>query len=140
MGLVIIFCYTITWKHILTQWGICLRWYTFMLFLVASAILNVASMVTMALPRLPQFGIRFIAHEVEWYRWEARVCFLVNVLTFSGIMIMRDFGFLWLHNCSRFTLDAYSVISVCVIIIGIGLLHLFILELYLRWFPKLLIM
>ena len=99
--------------------------------------LNAASMVTMALSRLPQYATRFMANEVTWYRWEARVCFLVYTVSCCMLMIMRDFEILWLYPCSRLALTESFVITTCGVIIGLELMYLTTLEIYLRCFPNL---
>ena len=102
--------------------------------------LAIASTVTMALPRLPQDAIYFRAAEVNWHKWEARITFIVYTLSFAFILIMRDAGILMLSKCAIVQLDEAFVIPVIGLITALGIIYLSLLELYLRCWPKLMVL
>ena len=100
--------------------------------------LVLASTVTIALPRLPQRATLFRKREVLWLKWEGRVIFIVYTLTFACIMFMRDAGKLSKSKCARISILAEGfLVPLLISIIGFGIIYLLLLELYLRYLPKL---
>ena len=87
----------------------------------------------MALPRLPQHASYLREVETLYLRWEARITFIVYILTFACIMWIRDFGGLTTHECARISIDESFLVPLLVSIIAFGILYLVVLECYIKY-------
>ena len=87
----------------------------------------------MALPRLPQHASYLREVETLYLRWEARITFVVYILTFACIMWLRDFGGLTTHECARISIEESFIVPLLVFIIVFGILYLVVLECYIKY-------
>ena len=107
--------------------------FIFISLLVGNILLVLTSMVSMALPRLPQHASYLREVETLYLRWEARIAFIVYILTFACIMWIRDFGGLTTHECARISIDESFIVPLLVSIIAFGILYLVVLECYIKY-------
>ena len=93
----------------------------------------ITSMTSMALPRLPANASKFQKLELQWYRWEAIVTFLVHTLCLASMPVLSDLEALRVHKCDRIPVEELSVVQGYGGMIGFGLLYVLLMELYLRF-------
>ena len=100
---------------------------------VGNILLVLTSTVSMALPRLPQHASYLREVETLYLRWEARITFIVYILTFACIMWIRDFGGLKTNECARIRIEESFIVPLLMSIIAFGILYLVILECYIKY-------
>ena len=98
----------------------------------------ITSLTSMALPRLPANAAKFEKVELQWYRWEAIVTFLMHILCLASIPLLSDYNALRVHKCDRIKIEEIFVVTGYGGIICFGILYVLLMELYLRMWPVLL--
>ena len=95
----------------------------------------ITSLTSMALPRLPANASKFQKVELQWYRWEAIVTFLMHIVCLASIPLLSDYNALRVHKCDRIKIEEIFVVTGYGGIICFGILYVLLMELYLRMWP-----